>query len=153
MAACDPLGSEFVEQELLRAWQLLQLLEKEKSVLADNNVEALLAITPKKSNLVASFLTARQQLQRALAAQGQASDEVSIRQWLKNLRLPGIARQRERLIELQQSAREINQTNGLLIARLSSCNQAALSALRGPQASGLYGPNGQRMHAAFGGVG
>ncbi len=153
MLACDPLGSEFVAQELLRAWQLLQLLEKEKTVLAKNDVEALLAITPKKSKLVASFLTARQQLQRALAAQGLASDEVSIGQWLKNLRLPGIKRQLEQLTELQQSAQEVNLTNGLLIARLSSCNQAALAALRGPQTSGLYGPNGQRMHAAFGGVG
>ena len=93
-------------------------------------------------------------MQRALAAQGLASDELSIRHWLKNLRLPGIKRQLEQLTELQQSAQEINLTNGLLIARLSSRNQASLAALRGPQANGLYGPNGQqRMNAAFGGVG
>ena len=137
------LRSDFLEQELLRTQQLLRVLEKERSALMANDVEALLTITPEKSRLVGLFLTARQQLQRQRAAHGAASDEDSLRQWLQQGPQSGTQQPQNGLAALQQAARECNQTNGLLIQRLSARNQSALAVLRGPASAALYGPSGR----------
>jgi flagellar biosynthesis/type III secretory pathway chaperone len=149
----DTPGAGYFEMELRLSAQLLQVLENEKTALVDNDIEALLRITPVKSSLVASFLTARQQLQRELAARGQPTDEASIGQWLRQQAPASGSQRREELHELQEAAKQINLTNGLLIQQLSARNQAALAALRGQQVPGLYGPDGQRRNSSlFGSV-
>jgi flagellar biosynthesis/type III secretory pathway chaperone len=152
MSASATVRTEFLEQELLRTEQLLQVLEKEKSALMANDIEALLAITPEKSRLVGLFLTARQQLQRQRAAQGAASDGDSLRKWLQPSPQSGTQPPQNRLASLQQAAQECNLTNGLLIQRLSARNQSALAVLRGPSTPGLYGPSGQGINSSLFGV-
>jgi flagellar biosynthesis/type III secretory pathway chaperone len=130
-------AGNFMEQALLRWELLLNLLEREKSALINNDVDALLQISPEKSMLVAAFLTSHHELQQD-----------------KNPENNGLSHHEKlKLQQLQNSAREINHTNGLMIQRLSIRNQSALDTLRGKRMDGFYGPNGQRIHSTlFGSV-
>jgi flagellar biosynthesis/type III secretory pathway chaperone len=135
MTQTVPADRGFFEQELRRWEQLLHVLEREKSALIDNDVDALLQITPEKSRLIATFLTARPQWQPGQNA--SSSSPLA-----------------EMLQQRQLQARELNQTNGILMQRLSNQNQAALAVLRGQPAPSFYGPDGQRVNSTlFGSLG
>ena len=137
-------GADFVAQELRLSHQLVAVLAQEQSALVHNDIDALLAATAEKSRVVQSVLAARRQLQRELAAQGEPSDEESVKRWLHAHRATELAQHRDRLLALQQAARQANVTNGLLIQRLWARNQAALTALHGQRNPDLYGADGQR---------
>ena len=109
-------GADFVAQELRLSHQLVAVLAQEQSALVHNDIDALLAATAEKSRVVQSVLAARRQLQRELAAQGEPSDEESVKRWLHA----------HRATELAQH------------------NQAALTALHGQRNPDLYGADGQR---------
>ena len=137
--------TDFLDQEFQLSQQLLQVLEQEKLALMANDIDALSAVTPEKLRLASSFLARRQLLLRERSAHAQAGQAQSQPDNAQS----ASAQRREKLLALQQAARQANLTNGLMLQRLTARNQAALAVLLGPSAQGFYGPDGQGMNSSF----
>jgi flagella synthesis protein FlgN len=134
-----------LHDEHATAQRLVELLEREQAHLINADIEALAVVTEEKTQAVghmAALTTARY---KALAAIGFAGEEAGMQQWLDSASAPSSARDAwSALLKLVQAAKELNRTNGLLINKHMSRNEAALHALRGnPQPNSFYGPNGQ----------
>ena len=130
---------------------LATLLKKEQSALASSDIDALNETTTGKTELlrkIAELEKIRNTQLNALGFNGKPEgmrdyfvhypedSEMSAQLWNK-------------LLAISEKAKEDNRTNGLLINRRITQNQAALSVLgHGSSAGSLYGPTGQTTVAA-----
>jgi flagellar biosynthesis/type III secretory pathway chaperone len=143
MTTIDASLQAFVDQQLPLSHRLLLALQNEERALIDNDVDSLELITREKNLVVNLFLTAQQQLARKLQQLGQLTNTENIRAWLESQPKKSSKNEQALIKSLQASAQEINRSNGILIQRLSSRNQAGLSALNGQREASIYGPTGQ----------
>lgn len=131
-----------LDEEIAAGKTLLELLAREQECLVRVDVDALAGVTEAKTQTVNRMTELAQRRHRALAAAGFDASEAGMQEWVKQRSAANEAW--NALLTLAREAKELNRTNGLLIAQHMSRNQAALNILHGSQqGGGLYGPNGQ----------
>lgn len=133
------------ETEVLR--RFLTLLEREQTLLSEGSVDALAALAPEKS----AFAERLAGLTRQREAQLASDHCPQMRDWLTrpgNNRLEAAWQQ---LLELARQAKQLNETNGQLIALRLQHNQQALAVLMAAANQAMtYGPDGQQRPSGGG---
>ena len=139
-AGLDVPGLLAEEAEALRLF--VDLLKREQRLLAEGNVDSLVALAEKKSDFAETLGNLSCRREAALAAEGIAG---GMGVWLAK---PGNQRHEAKWRELLDSARvakNLNETNGKLIALRLGHNQQALNALLAAADLAMtYGPDGQQ---------
>ena len=142
-----------LQDELQATETLIALMQQEQQQLIDAQVDALPALTERKSVLLAQLSTLTRRRHAALAAAGVRADESGMRDWLaaQDVSSAAVAQSWQLLRSHCDTAREQNRINGMLISRHLVRGQTELNILQGqPQHSTLYGRNGQTATAAAG---
>lgn len=137
----DPAHGLAQEQQAARS--MLELLQREQVALTAARIEGLADLSTEKNTLALRMTTLANARYTALAAVSHSADEDGMRAWLDHGRHDGARQLWSGLLALAKSAKELNRTNGLLIARHLARNQAALNVLRGAAGGNFYGPDGQ----------
>lgn len=138
-----------LEEELAGARRLLSLLQQEQKHLIEADIEQLERLTEEKAVVVASLFELAKARHDSLRTSGYRGAESDMQAWLDSIPSsdPSFAATRKRwgeLLQVSQSAKELNRVNGVLIGTHLARNQTALNALRvGSDAGNLYGPDGQ----------
>lgn len=131
------------EAALVRAF--IACLGDEQEALKQGDVQALPAITARKSALAAQLNATEGERNVLLGQQGYAGDRDGMQAWLAaNRNDRATAREWAGLLRAAAEARELNEINGRLIAmRLQATNQALEALSQEARSSTLYGPDGQ----------
>lgn len=137
--------AECFDEERAVIHRLLELLRREQTHLIDADVDALAGLTEEKATAAAQMSDLAKRRHSMLAAAGFEATESGMQAWLKSpAATEGDRQSWNGLLELAQSAKELNRVNGLLISQHMGRNQAALNVLQGGSGNGsFYGPNGQ----------
>lgn len=132
-------------EEAAQLRDFLDLLEQEQKALAVGDIERLLPLASRKTELFGRLAQLGEARSRALAAAGLAADRKGMESWLeRHPELGGAKREWQAFLVLAEKARSLNQTNGKLIATRLANNQQALSTLMAAaNQAELYGPDGQ----------
>ncbi|MBX3664097.1 MAG: flagellar protein FlgN [Burkholderiales bacterium] len=144
-AAGDGLSAASLREERIATEGFLELLQHEQECLLTGNADAIGAHVENKSASLRRLAGYAERRRRFLLAQQLSPDRPGMEQWVANAgESAGIAAEWQRLLEATRLAREVNETNGSLIAARLQSNQQALAALTAA-ASGtsLYGRDGQ----------
>ncbi|MBC3874995.1 flagella synthesis protein FlgN [Undibacterium flavidum] len=140
---------QIIDQEIVVMQSLTQLLDEEQQVLVNNDSEKLESITPNKNQLLAQVIELEKNRSELLLNSGHSSDAKGMLNFFTantgnhSLKLENSW---QSLLDISSQAQEKNRTNGLLINRHLSKNQAALNVLQsggGHQAGSMYGADGQ----------
>lgn len=132
-------------QEIALAEQLVATLEREGERLVEADSEGISALLMEKTRLVNSMTEQALARHRALSAAGFPAGEEGMQAWTARLSQdsPSV-KAWAGLLKLARLARELNQTNGVLITRQMARNQFALFSLSNTVTdSRTYGPKGQ----------
>lgn len=142
--ATTPLNSLREEAHIMST--LLDVLAQEQQLLVSADIEALPAVTTRKTALVTQMTLLSAQRHRALGKSGFPAEEAGMDAWIA---ASGEARAEsstlwQALLEHTRQAKELNRINGMLINKQMSHTQGALQALRPPGAAqtNFYGPGG-----------
>lgn len=132
------------EQDTLGAF--VSLLREEQEILVRGDAERLALIAPEKAAKINLLTELGEQRNRYLSSQNLTRNAEGMTTWLKrNPSLAASARKIwEQLLACAETAREINQSNGLLIESSLQQNRLRLGILQVANASeGVYRPDGQ----------
>jgi flagella synthesis protein FlgN len=132
-----------LNEEYKLAQQLIELLKQEQAHLVKADVKGLTAVTEEKARAVSDLAKFTNLRYVALSKAGFIASESGMRTWLNASPAPDAEKCWKDLVQLAQSAKSLNKTNGLLISKLMTHNQNALNVLQGSRATNFYGPNGQ----------
>lgn len=134
-----------LQEEVNVMSSLAELLKKEQSALIDSDIAQLNDHTQSKGQLVGKMSALEKKRGHLLSQLGFKADIEGMQAYLKDAGDTQNAGQHwNTLLQLSLQAKEDNRTNGLLINRRLSQNQASLNVLQQDNAtSTLYGPNGQ----------
>lgn len=123
----------------------LELLERERNLLASGSIDDLPPLVADKDRVVSQLSRLDAQLNQLLAAAGLPGDAQGISAWLAaNHSKSAVARDWEELLNLTRLARQRNQTNANIVSTWLQYTRQTLYALHG--AAGriiLYDPKGQ----------
>ncbi|HEV7856316.1 MAG TPA: flagellar protein FlgN [Herminiimonas sp.] len=147
----SPAASLSEEHKAIRTLTQLLQLEQEKLVLAD--VEGVAALTEPKAQAAARMTELAAWRYKALAAAGFEPKESGMKAWISSPTASATAgKSWHELLELAETAKEINRVNGTLINKQLVRNQNILNVLQhgSVQTSNVYGPNGQTANKPFG---
>jgi flagella synthesis protein FlgN len=147
----SPADSLSEEHKAIRT--LTQLLQQEQTQLVEANIEGVAALTEPKAKAAARMAELANLRYQALKAAGFEPKETGMKEWLGSPGVSLTARQSwQELMELAETAKEINRVNGTLITKQMVRNQNALNVLQfgSLQGNHVYGPNGQTAPSAFG---
>jgi flagella synthesis protein FlgN len=134
-SASSPADS--LAEEVTAASQLLQVLEQEQGHLVNGDAEGLSRLTGEKANIVARMTDLAKRRHRALGVAGFAANESGMPEWLNSAAATAGANQSwHQLLTIAQQAKEMNRTNGALIAQQIARNQSALNILHGAPQGG-----------------
>jgi flagellar biosynthesis/type III secretory pathway chaperone len=136
---------ESVSEELRLIQQLNDVLTQEQAHLLADDIESLQLNTQTKSQLVSKLTMANQKRLNSLTAYNLPKQETSMSIWLEKFADGKLKSLWQQLLDNTNKAKELNQTNGLLLNRLSARTQNALAVLHGqsPASASLYGRDGQ----------
>ena len=133
-----------LSDEIALTAELIGVLKEEQAHLVAADIKGLVAITEQKSRIVSNISALTMQRYSRLAQAGYKAMEGGMRAWLDaNPHDPEYDQAWAELLKLAQSVKSLNNTNGILIGKHMVYNQNALNILRGTQATGFYGPDGQ----------
>ena len=135
-----PLASLLAQEtEVLR--RFLALLEREQALLAAGDVDGLTAVAPEKSAFAEQLgLLARQRESQLAAANCPRMGD-----WLARPGHGALETAWQDLLDLARRAKDLNETNGRLIALRLQHNQQALATLLAATNQAMtYGPDGQQ---------
>jgi flagellar biosynthesis protein FlgN len=140
-----------VENELATLERFEALLRREQALLVAGDTEALIALTPQKTELHQQLQRQHDQLVQLLGHERVAIDADAVRSFCADL--PDTRARWERILELGTEVRALNELNGKLILERMQSNQAALSALLAAagqpalyDAEGAARPTGRGRH-------
>ena len=144
MTTATPLNSLREEEHIMSA--LLDVLKQEQQLLVSADIDALPAVTTRKTALVSQMTLLSAQRHRALGKCGFPAEESGMDAWIA---ASGAAREEaaalwQALLDHSRQAKELNRVNGMLINKQMGHTQGALQALRPPGAAqnNFYGPGG-----------
>lgn len=121
----------------------VDVLKQEQQSLVDNNADELIAITPRKNELLTSIMGMENQRSLNLVGLGLSTDANGMQQLLTQANDETLTESWSKLLLISADAQELNRTNGLLINRQMSRNQGALNLLQQGPAGAMYGADGQ----------
>jgi flagella synthesis protein FlgN len=149
----DIAFASLIKAELNGFGDFQQLLQQEQGVLIKGDVDQLLQLAARKSELIEKLAELSTQRIRLITAAHCENSASGIATFLDAINAPPATRDMWRkLLELAREVDQINRSNGTLIDTRLRHNQQTLSVLQSaanPSAS-LYGPNGQISSAASG---
>ncbi len=136
--------ARFLDEEAAALGDFLDLLQKEQEALVRGDAEALLPLAEDKNQHFARLAQLAERRNEALARLGLPADRPGMEAWLAGTGDLAAARRRwQEMLERLARARELNRTNGILIATRLQHNQQALQALLfAANQAALYGPDG-----------
>lgn len=142
-SATDSSILQCVKDETLAMTALATLLKSEQDALVDDNLHTLNEVVASKTELVRKINELERLRLSCLSNAGYEQTADGMEQHLNAS--PAEARLAwQELLSISEKAKEFNHTNGLLISRKLSQNQAALGVFQqGSATAALYGPNGQ----------
>lgn len=146
----SPAASLIEEHKAIRA--LTQLLQLEQEHLIAANVEGITALTMQKAQAAARMAELAQGRHNALAAAGFEPIESSMKLWLESAQSDSANQAWQELMELAETAKELNRVNGVLINKQMVRNQNVLNILQHGTVQGndVYGPSGQTATKSVG---
>ena len=142
-AAAFAVGLQ-AEHDALGAF--VSLLQLEQEILIQGDAERLASLAPDKAAKINLLAILGEQRNRHLASQSLSANTEGMRAWLK--RNPGFAagvsKTWKELLARAETARQINQNNGILIESRMHQNRQKLAVLQLTTASdGVYRPDGR----------
>ena len=150
-ADCGPAASAAgfaaslqAEQDALGAF--ISLLQAEQEVLVRGDAERLAELAPGKAAHIDLLTRLGEQRKRHLSSQGLADSAKGMLAWMnRNLGFAAAVRTLWReLLARAETARQLNQSNGLLIENWVQQNRLKLAVLQtAAAADGVYRPDGQ----------
>ncbi|MFZ6658171.1 flagella synthesis protein FlgN [Undibacterium sp. TJN19] len=134
-----------IQEEVNTMSSLAELLKKEQSALVESDVSLLNEYIQSKGQLVSKMSELERKRNTCLVELGYKADIEGMRAYLEHAgNVSTLAGYWEKLLQISQQAKEVNRTNGTLINRRLSINQATLNVLQQNNPAGsMYGPNGQ----------
>ncbi|MBI3285010.1 MAG: flagellar protein FlgN [Burkholderiales bacterium] len=134
-----------LQDEVTAMATLAALLKKEQSALVEGDIALLTEYTINKGQLVGVISELEKKRHNCLSELGFKADADGMQAYLQQASIASVAAVTwNELLHLSEQAKEDNRTNGMLINRHLSQNQAALNVLQQNNPAGsLYGPNGQ----------
>ena len=133
-----------LQEEITLTSQLVDILKREQAHLIAADINGLKAVTEEKSQVVSKISALTAQRYHALKLAGFDAMEGGMRAWIKSSKqLAEVDQAWANLLQLAQTVKNLNNTNGLLIGKHITYNQNALNVLQGTRATGFYGPDGQ----------
>jgi flagella synthesis protein FlgN len=144
MTQVSPLVSA-IRSERTGIQALVQVLEQERDTLRAGEIDRLADIAPRKRELLLHIAHLGEHRNRLLEHTGMSGDRRGMETWLKINEADGNTTSEWRaLLELTQSAHQLNQENGLYIDAGMRANQQQLQALMSAgAATSTYGPGGR----------
>lgn len=144
-----------LQAELLTFQGFIQILQTEQDSLVHGNVDPLLELSRLKSEKAFILSQLADHRTRYISAQGYPPKQGSMGQWMKQQQhdpeLPRITELWAQLLELAESAQQLNNTNGSMIDIRLRNNQQALSILQtAAKQSALYGADGHTQALGLG---
>ena len=147
-AVFDPISGIANERDAIQMF--IDVLRREHQALQQVYVSALLPLAAEKANHAQQLAELAQARERWLAAPDSSEDQGAENQGDMERRLadhPTAAMAWQELLQLTETAHQINEINGILVNQRLRYNQQRLSALQaaahGLHDNVLYGSNGQ----------
>ncbi|MGB5211132.1 MAG: flagellar protein FlgN [Gammaproteobacteria bacterium] len=144
--------SRVLDEEIRAATTLLGVLRDERETLKNRDMDALSRNGDAKHRMLAELDALDKDRLGLAELAGIPSDREGFGDFLDSLHQgDGIRLRWQRLVGLLEECRDRNEANGRLVALQRNYVEKALDALRGiDKQPSLYGPDGNRMHAASG---
>ncbi|MDP1672441.1 MAG: flagellar protein FlgN [Burkholderiales bacterium] len=145
-AAGESLTAATLREERIATQGFLELLQLEQECLLTGDADAIGAHIENKSACLRKLAGYAERRCRFLLGQQLSPDRPGMEQWLANAGESAAiaAAEWQQLLEATRLAREVNETNGSLIAVRIQSNQQALAVLTAAASgAGLYGRDGQ----------
>lgn len=136
-----------IEQEIHVMDGLLALIRKEQDLLIEARIQDMGQLIEQKAQHIATLAQLASRRHALLGEVGYAAEEAGMQDYLARHSDPDLLAVWEQLIDRVRSARNLNNTNGLMINTQLGRYRSALDVLSGRSAS-LYGPDGQTSQAA-----
>jgi flagella synthesis protein FlgN len=138
----DPADSIVQERDATR--NFIGILEQEQHALQQADVSLLLPLTKEKSSQAQQLTRLADARNEWLAKRGYSRDRSGMERGLKDCNSPGAADAWGELLQLAETASQLNKINGVLIAQRLRYNHQALTVLQAAtHSAGLYGSDGQ----------
>lgn len=142
-AAFDPIAGIANERDAVRVF--IDVLRREQHALQQADVSVLLPLAAEKASHAQQLAELTQAREQWLAVPDSFEDQGDMERRLADH--PTAAMAWQELLQLTETAHQINEINGILVNQRLRYNQQRLSALqaaaRGLHDNGLYGSNGQ----------
>lgn len=140
-----PALHQCIQDELNAMNSFAKILKLEQAALIAGDTNQLESITQEKAALIKQLTDLEKIRKSSLLNGGYKTDLEGMEAYLADFGTSdNISATWLALMDISRQAKEFNRTNGILINRHMSRNQAALNILhRKDPASALYGPNGQ----------
>jgi flagellar biosynthesis/type III secretory pathway chaperone len=122
--------------------QFLEIVIKEQSILASNDIDALEDLLQVKSDLMSALLIVNNNRLSSLAKFGFPDKNSSMALLIKQCNNVTLEQYWQQLINIGTQADEVNKNNGYIVNGLFSTNQNTLAFLQGKNMNVLYGPDG-----------
>lgn len=124
----------------------LEILQAEQGALVEGEMQRLEILASDKARMAEQLSALAARRNRYLTSRGFSTDTKGMAAWLAHGADAKTVSAWRVLQELTTTARQLNQTNGAIIAARLQHNQQALAALQGAAgAVSLYGPKGQTL--------
>ena len=138
----DPLAAITCERD--ETQNFIDLLEREQRALRQADVSSLLTLAREKAEQAQQLIRLADVRNRWLVTLGYTRDRNGMEQGLQSCDSPGAADAWRELLQLAETASQLNKINGILIGQRLRYNQQALSVLQAAtRSAGLYGADGQ----------
>jgi flagellar biosynthesis protein FlgN len=122
----------------------IEILKKEEDALVQGKIDDVDFLASDKTRLVEKLMQLGEQRSQYLLTQGYSTDSAGMNEWLAKHINPDTQTLWNELLQLAKNAKQINQTNGLIISSQLQHNQRAFSALQSAAGNiSMYGPKGQ----------
>jgi flagellar biosynthesis protein FlgN len=142
-ATFDPIAGIASERDAVRVF--IDVLRREQHALQQADVSVLLPLAAEKASHAQQLAELTQSREQWLAVSDSFEDQGDMERRLADH--PTAAMAWQELLQLTETAHQINEINGILVNQRLRYNQQRLSALqaaaRGLHDNGLYGSNGQ----------
>lgn len=139
-----PILYGILSKEINELNSFIDILKKEEQALVEGKIEEIDFYSSDKLRLIEVLTQLGSQRDGWLKAQDINLDEVSINNWLKGQSSEQLLCMWCNLLDLAKTARQLNHSNGLIIASRLQHHQRTLAALQSAAGNvSCYGPKGQ----------
>lgn len=136
--------------EKIAILKLVALMKEEQHCLIDADISNLQKLTIQKTEIIREMSELGNIRHNILVSAGYEPQKIGMQEWLNSAADSEVSVIWTEILSLAKSAKELNDTNGLLINRHLTRNQNTLNVLQGAlPGAGFYGPDGQsKLQAA-----